>query len=173
MPYYCEENIFLLAEDRCSAGAAGTVILVSNRSRSVVLSAQRAAGGSRFVVWDYHVVYLESGLVFDLDTVLAVPTPASDYVAATFPPALRESGSPYAPWFSTITAGRYLDVFSSNRDHMRDDEGRYVQPPPPWPRIYRPEHGNTLFELVDGEHPAISSYSDRFPVPLDRDSLEG
>ena len=165
VPCYCEENIYRLAEDRRAAAEDGTVILVSNRSRTVAIGAQRTAVGSRFVVWDYHVIYLEAGLVFDLDAVLAIPTPAAEYVAAAFPPALYGPGSPYVPWFSAVPARRYLDAFSSNRDHMRDEEGRYRQPPPPWPPIYRPEHGNTLFDLVDGKHPAVSSYSIRFPAP--------
>ncbi len=162
-PYYCEENVHLLARDRITTGAAGAVVLVSNPTRRIALAAQRAGGRSGLAVWDYHVIYLEDGLVFDLDTALTVPTPALAYVAATFPGPLRDPNSPYRPWFSLVHAPRYLDVFSSNRDHMRDDEGGYLQPPPPWPPIYRPDLGNTLFALVDGEHEAVTAYGCRFP----------
>ena len=166
---YCEENIWHLALRRRHMGRdAGAVVLISNAGRSVALGAQRTGRGeSRVTVWDYHVVYVEAGEVYDLDTTLPLPVPAQVYVDATFPTAFSGPESPYRPGFSVLTAARYLEAFSSDRAHMRDAAGRYLAPPPPWPPIYRPELGNTLFALVDGAHEAVCYTGSRFPLEPD------
>ncbi len=162
---YCEENIWQLARRRSLPGSrGGAVVLISNPDRRVALGAQRTGCGElRVTVWDYHVVYVEAGEVYDPDSTLAAPAPVRAYVAATFPAAVAAPGSPYRPVFSVLSADSYLEVFSSNREHMRDAAGGYLAPPPPWPAIYRPELGNTLFALVDGSHEAVAYAGYRFP----------
>ncbi len=162
---YCEENIWHLARQRMGERSdRGAVVMISNPARRVALAAQRSGHGElRLTVWDYHVVYVEAGEVYDLDSTLAPPAQVRAYVAATFPAVHAVPGRPYRPVFSVLSAESYLEVFSSNREHMRDADGRYLSPPPPWPPIYRPERGNTLFALVDGKHEAVSYVGSRFP----------
>lgn len=162
---YCEENIWHLARQQAELGGEDrAVVLISNPDRRVALAAQQTGRGElRVTVWDYHVVYVESGEVYDLDSTLATLAPAADYVAATFPPAYGAPGSPYRPVFSLVPADSYLEAFSSNRAHMRDAAGRYLAPPPRWPPVYRRELGNTLFALVDGSHEAVTYTGYRFP----------
>lgn len=160
-PYYCEENVYWLAHDDLAArpcdDGSPRVVLISNPNRTVAVGAQRAGRGpARVVVWDYHAIYLRDELVFDLDTVLPCPTPIGEYCAASFPAPLRESGGVYAPVFSVIPARDYLRAFSSDRSHMRDETGAYLQSPPPWPPVFSPEAGSTLFALIDGEHEAVA-----------------
>lgn len=161
-PYYCEENVYWLAREDLDArppGGDARVVLISNPRRTVAVGAQRAGRGpARVVVWDYHAIYLRDGQVYDLDSVLPCPAPLGEYCAATFPEPLRESGGAYVPVFSVIPARDYLDAFSSDRSHMRDENGAYLQPPPPWPPIFCPQQGTTLFALLDGEHEAVASY---------------
>ncbi len=163
-PYYCEENVYWLAHDDLEArpdrsGGDPRVVLVSNTHRAVAVAAQRAGRGpARVVVWDYHAVYVRDRLVYDLDSVLSCPAPIEEYCSATFPAALRESAPAYAPVFAVIPAVDYLRVFSSDRSHMRDEHGGYLQPPPPWPPIFREARGTTLFALLDGGHEVVASY---------------
>jgi len=156
--YYCEENVYRLALLRERAGSvAGSVVCISNESREVALTGQRAGHGpAGLVVWDYHVIYVEDGFVYDLDSVLAVPSPYAEYRAATFVGGWYREHERYAPVFSVIARADYLAAFSSDRSHMRDRDGSWRAPPPPWPPIYRPEAGNTLFALVDGVHPSVA-----------------
>jgi len=163
--YYCEENIYRLALLRERAGEAeGSVVCVSNAAREVALTGQRAGHGpAHLVVWDYHVVYVEERCVYDLDSLLEVPSSYETYRAATFPPALYRSHERYAPVFSVIRRVDYLAAFSSDRSHMRDRDGSWRAPPPPWRPIFHPEAGNTLFALVDGVHPAVSYHGPTSP----------
>ena len=44
-----------------------------------------------------------------------------------------------APRFRLIAVSEYREHFSSDRSHMRTDEGGWRHPPPPWPALERPE----------------------------------
>lgn len=159
-PFFCEENIYHFARARLEQGATdGRVLLISNPREQVLLAGQRRGHGpSRLVVWDYHVVYVENGLVFDPDSALPLPTATDAYYGRTFPEGRNGSEHPYAARFAALSARRFLDAFSSDRSHMLGPDGGYIHPPPPWPAIHRPELGNTLFDLVHGAHPSVEYY---------------
>lgn len=123
-PFYCEENVWHLCED-----GAGTVVVISSPSRATPLWKQRAAGDTEEpVFWDYHVILVRDGRVFDLDTTLPFPCPLEEYVDETFrlPAAVR---------FRCFDAEDYRRGFGSDRSHMRDEHGHWRAPPPPWPAI--------------------------------------
>ena len=131
---FCEENIWQLA------GEAGfeqsQVVFISNPSRSVVFWQQRICKApDQPVTWDYHVVLLnpqDSGwAVWDLDTGLPCPSPATDYLTNTFPHN-QEIPSEWRPMFSLIPAALFRSSFSSDRRHMRQGE-KWLSPPPEWP----------------------------------------
>lgn len=90
-PYYCEENVYWLARNdprRTDAMA----VFISNVSRTVALCSQRIGSGeNRLVVWDYHVIYLRDGRVFDLDSTLSFPCSAEIYEASELSRTLMPS----------------------------------------------------------------------------------
>lgn len=87
---YCEENIYLLAQEfaeKSSLFRDAFVVFISNLTRTAILFNQKASqnvGG--YVVWDYHVILVTVGntsrgetkeeleiLVWDFDTRLGSP----------------------------------------------------------------------------------------------------
>lgn len=135
-PYYCEENVFrLLGRPELAAWQAWAV-LVSNRAMDAVLMRQRAGRPvDGLVRWDYHAFALvldpgEGALVLDIDTQLPFPCPFARYVEDTFPPG---SPSIETARFRMIGAAEYLSSLSSDRSHMRREDGSWLSPPPPWP----------------------------------------
>ncbi|TFH03869.1 MAG: hypothetical protein E4H09_04515 [Spirochaetales bacterium] len=171
-PFYCEENIYQLVSDRRSDD--DWVVMISNPQRTIALAHQRAGRPpDGIVIWDYHVVLVNRpvspgadgrsgrpGAVLDPDTTLDAPAgswlSAVDYIAGTFPFPVYPSHPDLLPELSLIPGGMYLDRFSSDRSHMRGQDGEFLRPTPPWPSIWRPELGNTLFALVDGSDPGVS-----------------
>ncbi len=109
------------------------------------------------VGWDYHVISVvrqtenEPWQVFDLDTVLGFPVPMETYLKESFAPNIRED---YLPWFRTFPSDFFAQSFSSDREHMRNQDGTYLQPPPDWSPILNGEL--TLKKCLDesySEHP--------------------
>ena len=143
-PFYCEENIWHLAADPRVGDGARRVLVISNPERRVALWNQRAGSDDDdgLVVWDYHVVLLCQMRVWDLDTTLGLPSPASVY----FPHTFRGAPAPFAPQFRVMDAAAYRRVFASDRRHMREPGGGFVREPPAWPPI---GEGHVLEQLID------------------------
>lgn len=137
-PFYCEENIWHLVQEPCFAEAERVVVVISNAMMACLFWEQRACEGPEFPVWwDYHVVLLhqKSGWqVYDLDTRLPCPTDAGTWLRRTFRFQERMPES-IQPRFLLFEADAYVREFSSDRSHMRDAEGQWQSPPPPWPAI--------------------------------------
>jgi hypothetical protein len=142
------------------------IVLISNALKRTALASQKAGKGPMSaVVWDYHVILIErpgtgGSLIYDPDSLIGSPVPAAEYLAVTFPGVLYEGRPELKPRFSLVSAPDYLWRFSSDRSHMRRENGGYLQPPPQWPAVYKPETGNTLFSLVDGRDPAVERILD-------------
>lgn len=135
-PYYCEENVWrLLGRPELAAWQAWAV-LVSSADRNAVLMRQRAGRpGDGLAHWDYHAFALlldpgEGALVLDIDTQLPFPCPFGRYIEDTFSPG---SPSIHTARFRVIAAAEYLSSLSSDRSHMRRQDGSWLSPPPPWP----------------------------------------
>ncbi len=145
-PYYCEENLWHLAVDPRVGKGTRHVLLISNAERRVALWQQRAGAEEHggLVVWDYHVVLVCEGVVWDLDTTLGAPVPLASYLPETF----RGSPPRFAPMFRVMEADVYRKAFASDRRHMRADDGTFQKPPPSWPLI---GDGHTLDVLLDFE----------------------
>jgi protein N-terminal glutamine amidohydrolase len=137
-PQYCEENVWHLCQEPQLDRTESKVVVISNEQKACALWHQRAALRSGLpVFWDYHVVLLsetKSWFVWDLDSTLRLPVIATQYLDKTFPTVPRESDK-YRPMFRIIDAADYVAGFSSDRSHMRDKEGKWLAPPPPWPLI--------------------------------------
>lgn len=148
--YYCEENAWHLCADPRLASAEIEVAIVTNATRTVALWHQRAATQPNApVVWDYHVLLFardDAGWsTWDLDTTLGLPVRASEWLGQTFRPVAPR----LTPRFQLLTASDYTKRFASDRSHMRDEHGAWLQPPPPWPTI---GEGHTLPDLLALDH---------------------
>ena len=151
-PYYCEENIWHLCRDRGFEERRAFVVFISNEGRSCALWSQRAAPQTGVpVVWDYHVVAIDASgneaQVWDLDTVVGAPVDFGRWWKTTFP--LGESvPERLRPTFRVVEADTYLERFSSDRSHMRDDDGGWKKPPPDWEPIFEADEGMNLERFV-------------------------
>jgi protein N-terminal glutamine amidohydrolase len=135
-PYYCEENVLRLLSRPELAAWDSWAVLVSSRRRDVVLLRQRAGRPvDGLVHWDYHVfaVALDpvgGAVVLDIDSDLPFPCPFGRYVEDGFPP---DAPAEAAARFRAVSAAEYVRGLSSDRSHMRRDDGGWIWPPPPWP----------------------------------------
>lgn len=155
-PFYCEENVWWLARDEARfGGRLRWGVFICNATRQCALWAQRLARPGRPVLWDYHVVLAVGGAtcdVWDLDSRLGAPVPLSTWLAATFLP-LAPGSEHLAPRFRVVEAGELVARFSSDRSHMRDARGAFLQPPPPWPPPVLPGQGSNLARFLDPADP--------------------
>ena len=63
-----------------------------------------------------------------------MPVPLARYLQGTFP-AGADVPERFLPCFRVLEAFEYLEEFSSDRSHMRREDGSWMAPPPPWPAI--------------------------------------
>ncbi|KAM4907575.1 protein N-terminal glutamine amidohydrolase isoform 4-T4 [Sylvia borin] len=140
---YCEENVWKLcdyirSQDRYPLEEFYAVF-ISNDRRMIPLWKQKSGHGDEPVVWDYHVILLhvssgEQNFIYDLDTVLPFPCPFDVYSVEAF-----RSDDSLRPEFHRkirmVRADLYLKTFASDRSHMKDADGKWQKPPPPYPCI--------------------------------------
>ncbi len=172
-PFYCEENIWHLCQQEEFTHREPQVVFVSNRKRACALWHQRAAKRNQPVYWDYHVILIIRQLapagqsecdcweVWDLDTLLDCPTTLPSYMARTF--EHRSVPTVYRPAFRVIPADAFTQAFSSDRSHMKDEDGEWLQPPPSWPPVFDGKKSN-LMDIVDlqNEHIGVVLNLDQF-----------
>lgn len=159
-PWWCEENVWRLSQRSRHAGSAA--IFVSNAHRQVALWSQRAGRpGDGLCVWDYHVVLLSDGCIWDPDCSLGAPLPLESWLEASFPHG--DAVPPrFQPRFRVVPRADFHRVFASDRSHMRAEDGSWLQKPPPWPRI---GDGMTLFDLVGTVAPGAGDCCDLSALP--------
>lgn len=162
-PFYCEENAWhLLGDAPWGEGVdAAWAVAVTNARGAAALWYQRAAPvPGEPVLWDYHVFAVSERAgqrtVWDPDTTLGMPCDGPTYVERTFQPT-RMVGTPWAPMFRRVAAARYRGRFTSDRSHMRGEDGAWLQPPPSWPAI---GPGHSLPALLDLGDPAFGPWCD-------------
>jgi hypothetical protein len=150
-PCYCEENIWHLAQEDCFRGQETIVVIISGHGPYRKLWFQRSAEyAGAPVLWDYHVILLsrkDDWQVWDLDTTLGLPVPASSYFPKTFLQA-NTAAERADVMFRLIPATDYVEHFSSDRSHMKLTSGNWAAPPPQWPMIVRGGQSN-LFDWLD------------------------
>ncbi|MCB9640334.1 MAG: hypothetical protein H6728_06795 [Myxococcales bacterium] len=139
--YYCEENVWKLAQEPRFSTVEGYAVFISNPDKTCALWHQRASESLyEPIVWDYHVIYLAATgpvaqvawQVWDLDTRLGCPVSFVEYIEQTF--SLTMALPPqYLPLFRLVPRELFVERFFSNREHMLDDESHFRQPPPAWP----------------------------------------
>ena len=152
-PFFCEENIWHLCSDRDSIEGpveGRRVVFVSGARGRVAMRRQRAGSGG-IVGWDYHVVLLAAGKLWDLDTTLGLGISPALWLKESF------IAGPWQPLFRVIDAPTYLASFASDRSHMIGSDGRPLRPLPPWPAIGM---GMNLMRFVDMAHPFLGEVTD-------------
>ncbi|HEY5283186.1 MAG TPA: hypothetical protein VIM14_10390 [Polyangia bacterium] len=148
---YCEENVWrLLARSEFAARRSWAVIVTSQSGHFVALHQRAGRPGDGLVCWDYHVFAVVDDpdgtrLALDLDSDLPFPGPLARYLADSFPPMRHP---PRRPIFRVIAAADYLAGLASDRSHMRQPDGSYCAPPPPWPAPGKGK-SNTLPAWID------------------------
>ncbi|KAF7992927.1 hypothetical protein HCN44_005708 [Aphidius gifuensis] len=140
---YCEENVWKLCQDVATKNQSELpfcyVTFISNDNRSVPLLRQRdGKDENKVIFWDYHVIFIyapdERAVVYDLDSDLPFPTYFWKYANETFRtdevlhPKLHGR-------FRVIPALTYLQNFSSDRGHMKRQDGSWIKTPPNYPPI--------------------------------------
>ncbi|MFP4549387.1 MAG: hypothetical protein ACLFNT_01165 [Spirochaetales bacterium] len=168
VPFFCEENIYRLAASRlalepevASAASRATVIFISNQARQVLVSRQKAGRGPlHVVIWDYHVVYEEAGMLFDLDSTLDCPIRCDQWIEATFPAAVLKAYPELAPRFVIVPAQDFVGSFTTDRRHMRRSDGSYRSPPPGWPAPTAAGSAHNLDSFIEGRHESVSRVTD-------------
>ena len=160
-PFYCEENIWHLAQDPRCGPSERLVLVISGTSGRFAIWRQRAAPmKGEPMTWDYHVVLLARSngwQLWDLDSDLGAPTPAGDWLAKSFPHQDRVRPG-FQPRFRVLPAEEYVATLRSDRSHMRDAEGRWLQPPPPWPPPGN--GGSNVLALADVTRPSSGTVLD-------------
>lgn len=133
------------------------MLLITGTSGKVACWNQRAAGPpNEGLLWDYHVVLLvqhHGWTVWDLDTHLACPSPANEWLESTFPFA-NEFPLRIRPRMLMVPAAEWIRDLWTDRSHMRTSAGDWTKPPPPWD----PPHGTgtTLGQYLDGARAGLS-----------------
>ncbi|XP_031988622.1 protein N-terminal glutamine amidohydrolase isoform X3 [Corvus cornix cornix] len=136
---YCEENVWKLcdyirSQDRYPLEEFYAVFISNDRRM------------------DYHVILLhvssgEQNFIYDLDTVLPFPCPFDVYSVEAF-----RSDDSLRPEFHRnirmIQADLYLKTFASDRSHMKDVNGKWQKPPPPYPCIETADSKMNLDDFI-------------------------
>ncbi len=135
-PFYCEENIWHLAQDpRCGPGRRLVLVLGGTSGRFAMWRQRAAPAPGEPVTWDYHVVLLvyDGGWqAWDLDSDMGTPLALKSWLSASFPHQDRVRPG-FHPRFRMLPAEEYVATLRTDRSHMRDDDGGWLHPPPSWP----------------------------------------
>ena len=158
-PFYCEENIWHLAQEKCFLGREALVCIISGEGdyRRLLFQSQAEEFESP-VFWDYHVLLLVCNggwQVWDLDTTLGLPTPAETYFQKTFlNSSIHLENCDVI--LRLIDSESYVQSFSSDRSHMISPTGEWLAPPPEWSPILNGGKSNLLEWLdVDLDGPGM------------------
>ncbi len=137
VPFYCEENIWMLLDSAAGSEHDWYAVVISNGRRQVALFNQKNETGDDAVIWDYHVVALErtgeQALIWDFNTQIGIPCPADFWLDASFNG--NKVPAKFGSVFRVVPGKSYLASFVSDRSHMRNADGSFNKPPPPWPCI--------------------------------------
>mgnify|MGYP000214469078 FL=1 len=134
---YCEENIWHLCQ-QTSLQNSYVVFILSQGDAFPMLNQRASQDPSLPIFWDYHVVLLviaDTSQIYDFDTMLPFNTDIETYFSHSFV-AENLLAAHEIPRFRLVPSGEYVELFSSDRSHMKTPNG-WLAPPPSWPLIGR------------------------------------
>ncbi|CAN0910033.1 Protein N-terminal glutamine amidohydrolase [Linum grandiflorum] len=174
-PYYCEENVYFLCKKLCENGKANEdgsdlyVVFISNEKKQVPLWNQKASTrADGIVLWDYHVICIQkkrdddssSALIWDLDSSLPFPSPLATYLSETMRPSF-ELFSDFQRLYRVVHAPVFLREFASDRRHMKDSTGNWINAPPSYEPIVAEDGSiHNLNEYMDIKAPTEATTTD-------------
>jgi len=148
---YCEENIYRLSKALCTSKASSKdklyVIFISNANKTIPIFKPEGD----YVVWDYHVILIEKdqehkrSTVYDFDIGNSLQTNFKHYVKFCLRPNQISNLPQYKHTYRIVPVQTMWDHFSSDRSHMKDEKGKWLQPPPSWPCITIENVSTNLF----------------------------
>ncbi|XP_018980764.2 protein N-terminal glutamine amidohydrolase isoform X1 [Cyprinus carpio] len=153
---YCEENIWKLCEHVKDQGTCSLdevyAVFISNERKMIPIWKQKSSRGDQPVIWDYHVILLHvnkqgQSYIYDLDTTLPFPCLLDVYSKEAF-----RSDEHLKPAFwrklRVIPCDTYLKKFASDRSHMKDSDGNWRMPPPPYPCLETSDSKMNLDDFI-------------------------
>ncbi|CAD6196295.1 unnamed protein product [Caenorhabditis auriculariae] len=152
--HYCEENIFKLCQ-LLEGNEKAFAVFISNGKKTIPLWSQRLSSNGSYVLWDYHVILIirggspaEESLVYDLDSSLSYPTKFSEYWQKTFRPDIPLKNV-FSRRFRVTPHKDFVATFSSDRQHMKNEDGTWQMPPPTWdpPNPQSPSNMEAFIEM--------------------------
>lgn len=145
-PFYCEENIWHLCQHPDYLD--GDVVFIAGYgSYFPMLCQQGCENQGSLVFWDYHVVLLKDGKIFDFNTTLPFSSLVESYFAQSFINESRLRPLQVA-MFRVMPANEFVAAFQSDRSHMKTTDGWSAEPPE-WPLIS--ESSSNLDRFADME----------------------
>ena len=146
-PYYCEENIWQLCQNKPFANSY--VMFIASTGCSFPMLNQRVMDDPSVpILWDYHVVLLVPGKenkILDFDTTLPFCSDIKTYLSFSFLDN-RLLIEQEQPLFRIVPASEYVTRFSSDRSHMKNESG-WLAIPPDWSPIGEPP--SNLYSFTD------------------------
>ncbi len=158
LPYtscFCEENVYklgeLLQEELILSSSEemlehAFVVFISSPSKAFPIWHQKkATQASEPMFWDYHVLLVYAGRVYDHDSTLPWGCTAAEYCTRAIRPSIEFTGADtgYEPIFRLVRLLDYLRHFASDRSHMppcpAGGEGGAGTPHPAWPLLKGPD----------------------------------
>ncbi|KAG4097953.1 hypothetical protein H8356DRAFT_1674692 [Neocallimastix lanati (nom. inval.)] len=159
---YCEENVYKLCEllnKKFSIPLSKIyAVFISNEDKQVLFWRQKSQKNNSVypVVWDYHVIAVVEGeegqpnVIFDLDSTLPFPCEFNTYlINAIYPKQYARIVNEHQGLFRVIPADMYFKNFASDRSHMIDSEGQWLQPPPKYPPISTKECTMNIHQFIN------------------------
>ncbi|XP_028283664.1 protein N-terminal glutamine amidohydrolase [Parambassis ranga] len=159
---YCEENVWKLCEfiraERAAALEQLFVVFISNQNRTVPLWKQKSGRRDQPVIWDYHVILLQArhpsdALIYDLDSELSFPCTLKLYADQAFRSDCNIRPE-YHRKLRVVPANSFLLNFATDRSHMRNSDGSWKMPPPPYPPMNTAECQMNLDDFISMD-PAV------------------
>ncbi|XP_068188684.1 protein N-terminal glutamine amidohydrolase isoform X2 [Antennarius striatus] len=151
---YCEENVWKICEFVQLEGNESLkellVVFISNENRTVPLWKQKSGHGDQPVIW---VGSHSDPLVFDLDSQLSFPCSLQVYAAGALG-SDRSINPAYHRKLRVIAADSFLSHFASDRSHMKNPDGSWKMPPPPYPPIHTTDCRMNLDDFISMD-PAV------------------
>lgn len=167
-PFYCEENIWHLCQHPDYLN--GHVVFIASYGDYLPMLCQQGCDNpGELIFWDYHVVLLNHGNIYDFNTTLPFASKAADYFSQSF--IDENMMSPLqVPMFRVIPTNEFVATFKSDRSHMKTTDGWSAEPPD-WPLICETTSNLDRFaDMGDLEFGQVLTASDLLDVIASKSS---